>query len=196
MSRLFLTMACDHLSVVAYKHICMTQQAHRPSFGRRPSRSRYAIQLREKQSLKNTYGIREEQLRKYFSNAHRSGGQTGRSLITLLERRLDNAVFRAGMAQSRSQARQMTSHRFFSINGRPVNIPSHPLKKDDVISIREQKRSTAFFSNFEKRMQNSKPPSWILLDSSSWSFKITQDPMFEEANVDVNVQAVVEFFAR
>ncbi|HSX24422.1 MAG TPA: 30S ribosomal protein S4 [Candidatus Andersenbacteria bacterium] len=164
--------------------------------GRRPrQQSRYGQQLQEKQNLKELFGIRDGQLRKYYTQALRVQGQTGPMLISLLERRLDNAIFRAGFAQTRPQARQMATHRLFAVNGRAVDVPSYELKAGDVVSVRETKRNKSYFSQFEKRMQNASTPSWILINPQEFSFKIESLPSFEEANVGVDIRAVLEFFA-
>lgn len=171
------------------------QQQQQKGRRRRPQ-SRYGVGLQEKQSLKKIFGLREEQLKRYYKQALKFKGQTGPTLITLLERRLDNAIFRAGFAQTRPQSRQMTTHRLFAVNGTPVDVPSYSLKPGDVVSVRESKRAKAYFSSFEKRMQNADSPSWILVNPQEFSFKVTTTPSYEEANVGVDVRAVVEFFAR
>lgn len=163
---------------------------------RRRPRTRYGVQLLEKQQLKQIFGIREEQLRRYFLKAQRVAGETGPELVSLLEARLDNAIFRAGIAQTRPQARQMASHKFFSINGRSVNIPSYKLSIGDVVEIREGKRDASYFSNFDKRMQNARIPSWLTVNPSEFSFTVTAMPTHDEANLGVDIRAVVEFFAR
>lgn len=163
---------------------------------RRRPQSRYGVGLKEKQELKKMFGLREEQLKRYYQRALKFKGQTGPTLITLLERRLDNAIFRAGFAQTRPQARQMTTHRLFAVNGTPVDVPSYSLKEGDIVSVREGKRGKSYFSSFEKRMQNTNTPSWILVNPQEFSFKVTTKPSYEEANVGVDVRVVVEFFAR
>lgn len=167
-----------------------------PSNKRRRSRSRYGLQLQEKQDLKGIFGIREGQIKKYYNMARLADGETGPNMIVILESRLDNAIFRAGFAQTRPQARQMATHRLFSVNGKPVDIPSVLLKTGDVISVRESKKKSAYFSNFEKKMQGTRPPSWITLLPKDFSFKLEGKPSHEEANLGVDMRAVVEFFAR
>lgn len=164
--------------------------------GPRRQKSRYGTQLQEKQDLKKLFGLREEQLFRYYERALKFRGQTGPTLVSMLERRLDNAIFRAGFAQTRAQARQMATHRLFAVNSQPVDIPSYSLKVGDVVSIREGKRGKSYFSSFEKRMQNVNSPSWILINPQEFSFKVTALPSFEEANVGIDIRAVVEFFAR
>lgn len=163
---------------------------------RRRNTSRYGQQLVEKQTLKELYGLREEQLRGYYRRALAARGQTGPGLIAMLERRLDNAVFRVGFAQTRPQARQMVAHGLFLVNGRKADIPSYQLHTNDVISIKESKRAKALFDNFEKRMQGARLPSWLALDIKGYGFKVMTDPSAEEANIGIDIRAVVELFAR
>lgn len=163
---------------------------------RRRNVSRFGRQLQEKQTLKEIYGLREEQLKHIFRQALRSRSETGPLLIQMLELRLDNAVFRAGVAQTRAQARQMVSHGMFLVNGRRVNVPSQRLKTGDVVSIKESKRTSTLFDNFEKRMQNVRLPEWLQLDTSAYSFTVAAAPQPEEAGIGVDIRAVVELFAR
>lgn len=165
---------------------------------KRPVRnvSRYGYQLQEKQQLKEIFGIREQQLRKYYTQALKSPQATGDMLIALLEQRLDNAVFRAGFAPTRPTARQLVNHGFFQVNGRKVDIPSYSVTKDDVITVKETKRSKAPFGNFPKSLQNVVTPNWIVLNPEQYTFTITGSPSAQEANLGIDVQAIVEFFAR
>jgi small subunit ribosomal protein S4 len=164
--------------------------------GRRPRKSRYGTQLEEKQNLKEIFGLREEQLKKYFNEARRGEKMLGPSLVTLLERRLDNAVYRAGIAETRKQARQMTTHGLFAVNGRGVNVPSLRLKKGDVVSVKEGKRRASYFTNFDKKMQSAEPPAWIKTDMKSFGFKVEGEPTLEEAKLGVDLQAIVELLSR
>ena len=163
---------------------------------RRRQRSRYGTQMEEKQNLKGIFGIREEQLRKYYREAHHDTTETGPQLVTLLERRLDNALYRAGFAPTRQAARQLASHRIVDVNGQPVTVPSLRLKVDDVVAVRESKRGSALFENFAKRLQNVATPSWIALNPKAYSFTVTALPTAEEASVGVDMRAIVEYFAR
>lgn len=163
---------------------------------RRAPKSRYGVQMSEKQQLKGIYGIREQQLKKYYNQARGAEAETGPQLVTLLEQRLDNGVFRAGFAPTRKAARQMATHRLFTVNGRPVDVPSYRLKHGDVVAVRQGKRSKPIFSNFEKRLQNVKTPSWIVLNPAEFSFSVSSTPTLQEANVGVDIQAIVEYFAR
>lgn len=171
------------------------QQKQKQNVRRRP-KTRYGTQLQEKQQLKEIYGLREEQLRKYYRDALKNTQQTGPYLISLLERRLDNAIFRAGFAQTRPQARQIASHSLLTVNGHPVTIPSIRLKKGDVVSVKETKRAKSHFTNFDKRMQNVRPPDWIQINPAEFSFTVTGEPTAEEANIGVDIRAVLEVFTR
>lgn len=158
--------------------------------------SQYGLQLREKQQLKGIYGLRDEQLRRYYRQARQAAGDAGSVLIQLLELRLDNAIFRAGFAETRHQARQMASHRFFLVNGRAITVPSFGLAVGDVVTVKESKRGKSYFTSFEKRMQNAALPGWLALDVAAYGFKVTGLPTPQEANVGVHTQAVIEFLAR
>jgi len=163
---------------------------------RRRQKSRYGTQMEEKQNLKGIYNIRERQLRNYYAEAQRAKAETGPELITLLERRLDNALFRSGFSETRRAARQLASHRLIEVNGKPVTIPSIRLRAGDTVSIRENKRGKALFNNFEKRMQNVTLPAWLILEPGAFSFKVTGLPDPEEAGAGIDVRAIVEYFAR
>jgi len=163
--------------------------------GRRP-KSRFGAQLEEKQNLKDIYGIRERQLKKYFTRAQRAEGETGPKLIETLEGRLDNAVFRAGMAETRAQARQMVSHGFFAVNERAVNVPSIQLKVGDKVRIKEAKRKKEVFKNFTKKMESAQTAEWLQLNDEGFGFEVVAIPDTERAGVGVGVQEVVEFLTR
>lgn len=172
--------------------------ARRPSPGgrRRRQPSRYGVQMREKQGLKGIYGIREEQLSRYFHEAHRSTAETGPYLVELLERRLDNALFRAGFAETRPAARQLASHRLVTVNGHAVTIPSLRLKKGDVVEIKTSKRTKPLFTNFVKHLQNVPPVTWLQITPENFAFKVTALPAADEAGLGVDIRAIVEYFAR
>lgn len=176
------------------------QPANRPPQGgagkRGRRKSRYGEQLEEKQGLKDIYQLRERQLRKYFMEAQKSKNETGPYMMELLERRLDSAIYRAGFAETRAQARQMASHRLFTINGRPVDVPSCRLKNGDKIAVRAAKRKKAYFSNFEKRMQNVQVPDWIQLEVGGYGFQVIGAPSAEDISVGIDLQAIVELLGR
>jgi small subunit ribosomal protein S4 len=163
----------------------------------RGSTNRYGIQLEEKRNLKKIFGVREAQLRRYYREARSARSkETGPYLVELLERRLDNALYRAGFAVTRAQARQMASHRLVEVNERPVNIPSLRLTRGDTVRVKESKRSKSHFKSFAKRLQNAQAPEWLKLDPVEFSFTVTNEPTLAEAKLGVDVQAVVELLAR
>ena len=168
----------------------------RPGGRRPPKKSQYGLQLEEKQNLKGLYGIREEQLRRYYEQALRSPNETGPMMISLLERRLDNAIYRAGFAGTRKQARQMSTHGLFTVNGTSTDVPSYRLTKNDLVQIKESKRAKEFFSNFDKRMQNVQTPNWMAIEIDDFGFRVTSEPTAEEANTGLHVQSVVEHLSR
>ncbi|MFH1353780.1 MAG: 30S ribosomal protein S4 [bacterium] len=170
------------------------------SFGRqrgpRRQQSRYAVQLEEKQNLKKTFGVRERQLKGYYREAQRSREETGPLLVQLMERRLDNALYRAGFAVNRTQARQIAGHRMMEVNGRPVDVPSLRLNVGDVVRVKENKRKKSYFTNFAKRMQNVSLPSWLELDIKNFAFKVVAAPTSKEAKLGVDIQSIVELLSR
>ncbi len=163
--------------------------------GRR-RRTRYGVQLQEKQNLKNIFGARERQLKRYYREALAAPAETGPFLVQLLELRLDNALYRSGIAETRAQARQMASHKLLQVNGRTVSTPSLRLKKGDVISVKDSKKNKSYFNNFIKRMQNVSPPSWLELRSEELAVRVAGEPTPEEARLGVDIQGVVEFLSR
>ncbi len=161
---------------------------------RRIGLSEYGIQLREKQKVKRTYGVLERQFRKYYEMAMRSKGDTGNVLSSILERRLDNVVYRLGFATSRSQARQLVSHGHFLVNGKKVNIPSYLTKEGDVISVRNEKKK--YFQNIKNTLKDHKPLSWLTLDHQKLEGKIVSLPRMEEADINANIHLVVEYYSK
>jgi small subunit ribosomal protein S4 len=157
------------------------------------SSSEYSKQLLEKQSIKYTYGIMEKQLINVFKKAFRQEGDTGNIALTILEKRLDNVVYRAGLSNSRSQARQLVNHGHFLVNGKKVNIPSYQIKSGDIIEVKENKTKNAFWTNFQLEVPN-ESPSW--LDSSSkQKIKILNLPIKEDLPQDFNISSVVEYYS-
>jgi small subunit ribosomal protein S4 len=158
--------------------------------------SEYGIQLREKQKVRRVYGILEKQFRSYFAKADRQKGITGENLLVLLERRLDNVVFRLGMAESRVQARQLVRHGHFNVNGRRVNIPSFLVKANDVISIRENSRKSPLFQEVAEDMNRKQPPAWAEITAADLSGKVLRYPTREEIDIPVEEHLIVELYSR
>ena len=158
--------------------------------------SEYGIQLREKQKVRRVYGILERQFRGYFEKAERQKGITGENLLVLLERRLDNVVFRLGMAGSRIQARQLVRHGHFDVNGRRVNIPSFLVKAGDVISIREKSRKSPLFQDIAEGMTRKHSPAWAEITAADLSGKVLRYPTREEIDIPVEEHLIVELYSR
>ena len=173
---------------------------HGRTQGRRRKLSDYAIRLQEKQKLRFLYGgIREKQFKRYFDEAARiagvRGGNTGNILLQLLERRLDNVVYRMGFAKTRLQARQLVRHGHFLVNGEKVNIPSYQVDPGDIIELREKsKKSPLFKENLEQRDPRS-IPSWLEVDRENFRGKVLEIPEEIELEIPVNVQLIIEYYS-
>ena len=173
---------------------------HGRTQGRRRKLSDYAIRLQEKQKLRFLYGgIREKQFKRYFDEAARiagvKGGNTGKILLQLLERRLDNVVYRMGFAKTRLQARQLVRHGHFLVNGKKVDIPSYQVDPGDVIELREKsKKSPLFKENLEQRDPRS-IPSWLEVDKDNFRGKVLEIPEDIELEIPVNVQLIIEYYS-
>lgn len=163
---------------------------------RRARLSVYGQQLREKQKAKRIYGVLEKQFRTYFEKASRMPGNTAENLPTLLERRLDNAVFRLGFAKTRPQARQLVSHALFLVNGKKVNIPSYRVSVDDVISIRDNKKQKGVFTDLDERLKNHQIPGWLHMDLASKEGKVVSIPQGEDLKEVYDPKLIVEFYSR
>ncbi|OAG27217.1 30S ribosomal protein S4 [Thermodesulfatator autotrophicus] len=162
----------------------------------RAKRSDYGIRLREKQKVKRIYGVSEKQFAKYFDRADRMKGQTGHNLLQLLERRLDNVVYRLGFASSRMQARQMVAHGLFKVNGRNVDIPSYLVKPGDVIELKEKYRQNAMIQeNLEAAVRRG-IPQWLELDADNFKGKVKALPTREDITMPIQEQLIVEFYSR
>ncbi len=158
--------------------------------------SDYGIQLREKQKVKRIYGVLEKQFRKYYTRADRQKGITGTNLLILLERRLDNIVYRMGFASSRNQARQMVRHNHFTVNGRKVNIPSYQVKIGDVIEVREKSRKSPFILEAMETVVRREMPSWLEVDGSNFRGIVKEFPNREELTMPINEQLIVELYSK
>lgn len=166
--------------------------------GRQGKMSMYATQLREKQKVRRIYGLLEKQFAKLMKEATRREGLSGVNLLELLERRLDNAVYRAGFATSRRSARQLVGHGHFLLNGRRVDIPSIRVKPGDVITVRPKSTKSGYFSQISDIAGNTsqEPLSWLKSDLGKLSIEVTGNPKREEAEIDINEQLIVEYYSR
>lgn len=183
--------------IMARKSGIPGQHAH----GRQGKPSLYLTQLREKQKVRRTYGLLEKQFSRLMKEADRASGQgvlPGELLLQLLERRLDNAVYRAGFATSRRAARQLVGHGHFLLNGRRVDIPSIRLKAGDVIEVRPKSQKSGYFTQINDVISNSVqgPLSWMKSDPKKLTITVTGNPKREEAEVDINEQLIVEYYSR
>lgn len=158
--------------------------------------SEYGEQLREKQKLRQIYHLREAQFRSYVEKAQRARGVTGEVLMRQLEMRLDNVIYRLGFANSRGQARQMVSHKFITVNGKRVNIPSYQVRPGDVISIHDSKRSTALVKDALARAAEHTPPAWLSYDANQVQGVVLHAPSAEEIDTRVEMQKIIEFYSR
>jgi len=164
--------------------------------GRKKQYSDYGLQLREKQKLKRMYTILEKQFAGYFEKADRQKGITGTNLLLLLERRLDNMVFRMGFANSRTEARQLVRHNHFLVNGKRVNIPSYLLKIGDEISVKENSRTIARISEAVSTVARRGVPQWLELDKESFKGTVKMLPVREELTMPVQEQLIVELYSK
>ncbi len=158
--------------------------------------SDYAIQLREKQKVKAMYGMLEGQFRLTFAKAEMQKGVTGENLLVLLERRLDNAIFRIGFASSRNQARQLVRHKHILVNGRKVNIPSFLISEGDVITIKEKSRANALLNENLEAVARRGVPSWVELDKDNYKATVKAFPNREELTMPVQEQLIVELYSK
>ena len=162
--------------------------------GRRKKQSEYAIQLAEKQKAKYTYGVLERQFSNVFDKASRKSGITGEILLQLLEARLDNTVFRLGIAPTRRAARQLVSHKHITVNGELVNVPSYTLKSNDIIGVREKSKSLEAIT--DSLASNARSYSWLEWDSSNMSGKFLNAPSREEIPENIKEQLIVELYSK
>ncbi len=162
---------------------------------RRSKVSEYGIQLREKQKIKRSYGVLETQFRNYFEKAIKQKGRTGANLVKLLERRLDNVVYRLGFASSRKQARQLIRHRHIIINNHLVDIPSYLLSPGDVIQIKDKSKKLDAIHNSLKRVKDN-TYGWLSIDKASLTGNFIQIPEREDVPLNANEQLVVELYSK
>ena len=158
--------------------------------------SDYGLQLREKQKVKRMYGVLEKQFRRYFAEADRRRGNTGATLLTLLESRLDNVVFRAGFGSTRAEARQLVSHKAILVNGQPVNIPSYMVKAGDVISVREKSAKQARVIEALQLAAQVGFPAWVEVNADKAEAVFKKTPDRDEYAADVNESLIVELYSR
>jgi small subunit ribosomal protein S4 len=177
------------------KRTTMPGQAANARMRNKPSQ--YSLQLREKQKVKRLYGLLEKQFSNLMVEASRTQGQSGAKLLQYLEQRMDNAVYRAGFAPSRRAARQLVTHGHFMLNGRRVDIPSIRLRIGDEITLREHSKGTEYF----KKLDDVSPapstlPGWLKVDRKKTAVTVTNLPLRDDAEPEINEQLIVEYYSR
>ena len=162
----------------------------------RKKKSEYATQLNEKQKVKFVYGILENQFHTYYEKASRMPGQTGVNLLVLVERRLDNVVYRLGFANTRRQARQLVNHGHFTVNGNHVNIPSYLIKVGDVVAVSEKASSNAFFKKLKEDDAFVAAPKWLDRDKNTLSGKVLALPARDDIDFEIAEHLIVELYSK
>lgn len=158
--------------------------------------SDYGLQLREKQKVKRMYGVLERQFRRYFAEASRRKGNTGEALLGLLESRLDNVVYRMGLASTRAEARQLVSHRSIMVNGATLNVPSAMVRPNDVVAVHERSRKQARIQDSLNLAEQSGFPSWVSVDKNKMEGTLKSLPDRSEIAGDINESLIVELYSR
>ncbi len=163
---------------------------------RRRKVSDFALQLREKQKARRMYGVMERQMTNTFEKASEAKGATGEALLQNLERRLDNTVYRAGFAKSRSQARQLVSHGHIDVNGRTTKTPSYEVKAGDTVSVKESSRDSNYFKEVVNWAKTQTRPGWIETDPEAFTARVLALPTRDQIEAQVNTQLIVEHYSR
>ncbi len=158
--------------------------------------SEYGLQLREKQKAKFIYGVLEKPFRNYYERADRMKGQTGENLMTMLEMRLDNVIFRLGFARTRREARQIVDHKHVLVNGKQVNIPSYAVKVGDTVEIKESKRSSTRYKEIIEATGGRLVPAWLECDQENLKGSVKEAPAREAIDVPVNEMLIVELYSK
>lgn len=162
----------------------------------RRKESDYRMQLRAKQKARRVYGVFEKQFRRYFQQAQGQKGLTGQNLLSILESRLDNVIYRLGLASSRAQARQLISHGHFDVNGRKTNIPSFLVSPNDQIVVRETSKKNTYFKSVAENLDGTRVPDWLEIDLKNLSARVVGVPTREHIDATLDEQLIVEFYSR
>ena len=160
----------------------------------RKKASEYNVQLREKQKAKRAYGLLEKQFRAYYEEAERMPGVTGENMLMLIEKRIDNVVYRMGIGSSRAQSRQIVNHALITVNGKVVDIPSYQVKVGDVIAVKESKKENALFK--ELRGAKVVMPKWVEFDTENFVGKVLDNPKREDIDLNINEQLIIELYSK
>lgn len=174
----------------------ISKESHRQAKRANRKKSEYSIQLTEKQKAKFIYGLLEKQFRGYYDRAKKMEGITGENLLILLERRIDNVVFRLGLANTRRQARQIVRHGHIAVNGKRLDIPSALVKAGDVISVMEGSRSKEYFKGMAETLAGKTVPAWLIQDAENLGGKVDRYPTREEIDVPIEEHLIVELYSK
>ncbi len=174
----------------------ISKESHRQAKRANRKKSEYGIQLTEKQKAKFIYGLLEKQFRGYYDRAKKMEGITGENLLILLERRIDNVVFRLGLANTRRQARQIVRHGHIAVNGKRLDIPSALVKAGDVISVMEGSRSKEYFKGMAETLAGKTVPAWLIQDVENLGGKVDRYPTREEIDVPIEEHLIVELYSK
>ena len=167
-----------------------------PGGQRRTKKSEYGLQLTEKQKVKFIYGILEKQFRMYYEKAERMNGNTGEILLSLIERRLDNVVYRLGFAATRREARQLVNHGHYTVNGKRVNIPSYLVSAGDVVAVSEKSSSTTRFKMLKENDKFVAAPKWLDRDKNNLTGKVIALPARDDIDFEVSENLIVELYSK
>ena len=158
--------------------------------------SEYLLQLQEKQKAKYTYGVLERQFRRYYAEANRLPGKTGDNLVVLLESRLDNVIYRAGLANTRRQARQLVSHGHFTVNGKNINVPSYQVTQYDIIDVRERSKKMEWFEDAQDALIDANVPAWLQVVPDTLRILVHQLPERAQIDIPLQEQLIVELYSK
>ena len=158
--------------------------------------SEYLLQLQEKQKAKYTYGVLERQFRRYYKEANRRPGKTGDNLVILLESRLDNVVYRAGLARTRRQARQLVSHGHFTVNGKNINVPSYQVTQYDIIDVRDRSKKMEWFEDAQDALIDANVPAWLQVVPDTLRILVHQLPERAQIDIPLQEQLIVELYSK
>ncbi|GIU27155.1 MULTISPECIES: 30S ribosomal protein S4 [unclassified Shewanella] len=175
---------------------CKLETAPGQHGARKTRLSEYGVQLREKQKVRRIYGVLEKQFRNYYKDAARTKGNTGENLLTLLETRLDNVVYRMGFGATRAESRQLVSHKSIMVNGSVVNIPSFKVSANDVVSVREKSRTQARIKAALEVSAQREKPTWVEVDNTKMEGAFKRIPERSDLSADINEQLIVELYSK
>jgi small subunit ribosomal protein S4 len=175
---------------------CKLETAPGQHGARKTRLSEYGVQLREKQKVRRIYGVLEKQFRNYYKDAARTKGNTGENLLTLLETRLDNVVYRMGFGATRAESRQLVSHKSIMVNGSVVNIPSFKVSANDVVSVREKSRTQARIKAALEVSAQREKPTWVEVDNTKMGGAFKRVPERSDLSAEINEQLIVELYSK